>query len=100
MVQTMEAVSKERELDSDAEKLFEKMVETVEERLSETYPTADDGSIRLNLVPAQDGYSAYLTVDVNDGWIDEKTVENIILGAAGESWVGLERESAGRFLLT
>lgn len=96
----MEAVSKERELDDGAEKLFNDMLERAEQRLSETYPSANEDSVELELVPAQNGYSAYLTVDVNDAWIDEETVERIVLGAAGESWVGVSRESAGRFLLT
>lgn len=100
MVQTMEAVSKEQKLDTETRKLFNRMMDTIEDRLEETYPSASDDCFNLTLTPTQSGNSAYLVVDVKDGWIDEETVDNIVLGAAGESWVGLEVESPGKYLLT
>lgn len=96
----METVSKERELETETRKLFERMISTVKKRLDEVYPEASDDCFRFTLTPTKGGGSAYLTVDVRDGWIDEHEVDNIILSAAGESWVGLEVESAGKYLLT
>lgn len=94
------ATAAEIEIDNEAQELFERMTDRVEKRLDDVYPEADDDSITINLVPSQNGHSAYLTYAVNDSWIDETKVESIILSVAGESWVGFEHESPGRFLLT
>lgn len=100
MVQAEGSVRFQEETDSESMRLFEVMLRIVERRLQATYPAADDDSLDLTLTPGQDGEYAFLTVSVNDSWIDEEKVDSIIFGAAAESWVGLERESAGRFKLT